>query len=339
MPHSSGGGSHGGGSHHSSHSSRSSHSSGGGSSTRASSRPFNGATRYVYYSKNKPVFVYANYNIHRKDPTGSKIASLIFILILTALCIVAVSWLFTDYPKKIQANGIDTKIYITDNANVIDNDAELLATLEEFYDTTGVVPAVLTVHNEDWEGKYGSFENYAYDAYVNSFEDEKHWLIAYSEPENPDPSFNDWYWEGMQGDDTDNPLFSNITAEFTTTLHKNFLRESKMSRGEAIINAFETIQPKLMKKHSDIWMILFSDAIVLFISGVFILGLDINPRRDKGYSTAVPCPDKFVDQEACDYCGGIYIVGLHDKCPHCSAPVKPHDFTVNENGETTSIIN
>ncbi|MCR4650012.1 MAG: hypothetical protein K5776_13150 [Lachnospiraceae bacterium] len=341
MPHSSGGGSHGGGSHHSSHhSSRSYHSSGSsGPSTRASSRPFKGATRYVYYSRQKPVFVYANYNIQRKDTTGTKITALIFLLITTALSMIAVGWLFTDTPKKLQTDGLDTNIYITDNANVIDNDAELMATLEDFYYKTGVIPAVLTVHNEDWEGNYQDFENFAYDAYVNSFDDESHWLIAYSEPVDPDPKFNDWYWEGMQGDDTDNPLFGYITSEFTTTLHKNFLRENKMSRGDAIINAFETISPMLMKRHANIWIILFCDAFILFISGVFILGLDINPRRDKGYSTAVPCPDTFVDQEACDYCGGIYVVGFHDKCPHCSAPVKPHDFTVNENGETTSIIN
>lgn len=341
MPHSSGGGSHGGGSHHSSHSSRSSsHSSGGGGPTvRASSRPFAGATRYVYFRDSKPVFVYANYNIQRKDQTPVKITALVFVLVLTLLVMAGVGWLFTDTPKKLNTTGLDTKILIIDNAGVIDNDADLMASLEDFYNTTGVIPAVLTVNNEDWESNYDDLENYAYEAYLNLFDDESHWLITYSEPLNPDPNFNDWYWEGMQGDDTDNPLYSVITNEFTDTLHKNFLRESKMSRGEAIKNAFDTITPKVMKKHVDIGPIIFSDIVVLFISGCFILGLDINPKRDKGYSTAIPCPDKFVDQEACDYCGGIYIVGFHNKCPHCSAPVKPHDFTVNEKGETTSIIN
>ena len=341
MPHSSGGGSHGGGSHHSSsHHSSSHHSSGGssGPSTRASSRPFSGATRYVYFHNSKPVFVYANYNIQRKDRTPAKIVSLVIILIITALCMFGAAWLFTEHPKKLDTTGLDTRILIMDNAGVIDNNAELMASLEEFYDTTGVIPAVLTVNNEDWQDNYDNLEVYAYEAYLNTFNDESHWLITYSEPLTPDSKFNDWYWEGMQGDDTDNPLFGVITEEFTNTLHDNFLRERHMSRGEAIKDAFDKITPKVMKNHVDIWPIIFCDAVILFIAGAFILSLDINPKRDKGYSTAVPCPDKFVDQEACEYCGGIYIVGFHDKCPNCNAPVKPHDFTVNDKGEVTAII-
>ena len=61
MPHSSGGGSHGGGSHGGSHHSYHSSGSHSGSSSvparHAKSVPFEGATRYVYYRKHKPVFL------------------------------------------------------------------------------------------------------------------------------------------------------------------------------------------------------------------------------------------------------------------------------------------
>ena len=59
MPHSSGGGSSGGGFHSSSSSSHSSSSS--SNSSRISSRPFSGATTYVYYSKgHEPRLMYTN---------------------------------------------------------------------------------------------------------------------------------------------------------------------------------------------------------------------------------------------------------------------------------------
>ena len=61
-------------------------------------------------------------------------------------------------------------------------------------------------------------------------------------------------------------------------------------------------------------------------------------NTSKHYSQAVECPETFVDQEACEYCGGIYIVGLNTSCPHCGAPVKPHDYTVDGNGNITNII-
>ncbi|MBQ5900652.1 MAG: hypothetical protein IIW86_02195, partial [Clostridia bacterium] len=51
-------------------------------------------------------------------------------------------------------------------------------------------------------------------------------------PMVPDSSFNDWYWEGMQGDDTDNIITEQVGNKFTTicvwqnTLIKWWLRAS-----------------------------------------------------------------------------------------------------------------
>ena len=85
MPHSSGGGSHRSGSHHS-HSSHSSHR--GGSSTpsrRVRRNNFAGSTRYVYYEKNKPVFVYANYDITQKRSSFRYLILLFYIPFILAL--------------------------------------------------------------------------------------------------------------------------------------------------------------------------------------------------------------------------------------------------------------
>ncbi len=109
-------------------------------------------------------------------------------------------------------------IVLKDEAGVIDNEDELYKELERFMDKTGVTPSVVTIHNEEWENYY-TLENYAYDRYLQEFDDEMHWLIVYSEPTEPDPRFNDWYWEGMQGDDTDPVITVDKANEFNRRLH------------------------------------------------------------------------------------------------------------------------
>ena len=39
-------------------------------------------------------------------------------------------------------------------------------------------------------------ESYAYDEYLDLFDDEMHWLIVFST--DGDEEWEDWYWEGMQ---------------------------------------------------------------------------------------------------------------------------------------------
>ena len=114
MPHSSGGGSSGGGFHSSSGSSHSSSSS--SNLSRISSRPFSGATTYVYYSKgHEPRLMYTN-----GQPLGSlksnifSIAIMSFIL-LTVLIIFGFSGFHN--PRKVSTN-YNTSIVIHDNNGV-----------------------------------------------------------------------------------------------------------------------------------------------------------------------------------------------------------------------------
>ena len=341
MPHSSGGGSHHGGSHHSHHSSRSSHSShsSSGTSNRSSSKPFTGATRYVYYRNRQPVFVYSNYDI-RKTSNAGNITLLVFFLCIIAFFTVVGLIAAINVPKKIDTSSYSTEVTITDTIGIIDNEVELESTLQDFYNETGISPVILTVYNSDWEGKYDDLETFAYSYYLQEYDDEKHWLLVYSEPETPNPDFNDWYWEGMQGDDTDGILTYAIADEFDKELHKDLLRESKLSVGEAFVKAFELITPNIMNTTFEpLYMLL--PAVFTAISSLFILGLllDIFSVKQRYYKKSVVCPDTLVDQEACEYCGGIYVVGLDTKCPHCGAPVKPHDFTVDADGNVTNILN
>ena len=325
MPHSSGGGSHGGGSHGGSHSSHSHSSgrSGGGKSTRTSKTAFAGSTRYVYYRKGKPNFVYANYDIRKKNPLATIIA-IVYVcgMILPLLGICVLGWFVSfEKPKKISPPR-DKKIIIEDNINVIDNDDDLYDVLEEFYDKTGIVPAVVTVTNDTWK-KYDNLEKYAYDDYLNRFDDERHWLIIYSEAVKED-GFNDWYWEGMQGDQTDSILTSKKTGEFTDNLHKLLLQRERNSVGESIEKAFDQLNSKVMATTINTKLLLVTQIVPLMFVALFVYLIIkiVKPVEKHYYTKAYVCDPTFVDQETCEYCGGVYVVGLHTTCPHCAAALK-----------------
>lgn len=200
MPHSSGGGSHSGGSHSGSGFSGSSSSSGGSSAKHIKHTSFPGARRYVYYENYRPVYVYADYDIRKGTASGKffsilgSAVSLLFGIMLLAMCY--------DKPQKMDTSPL-YHCEIKDTAGVIDDMDKVQNAIVDFYDETGIPVEIMTVNNEDWQGSYSKLEDFAYDMYVTEFDDEEHWLVVYSEPASPDPDFNDWYWEGMQGDDTD----------------------------------------------------------------------------------------------------------------------------------------
>jgi hypothetical protein len=343
MPHSSGGGSHGGGSHGGSHSHSSSHggsSRSGGSSRRSSTKAFAGATRYVYYRKHKPQFVYSNYDITNPENLKSNRLVLICLLVFFAAPMVFImifgSIHAIETPKKL--NSSDTEIIIEDQIGILKDRAGLKAAMQEFYDESGIVPAVITITNDTWQGNYSSLENYAYDEYLNRFDDEMHWLIVYSETIQDD-GFEDWYWEAIQGDDTDKILTEKKTDAFIESCHKRLLQRTQYEVDQAFAESIKEMTPTLMKKTVH-WPVLIASLAVpaLFLLIVFSAA-NLHPIRDSYYLKAQPCNLEIVDQEPCNYCGGIYVIGLHTACPHCGAPVKAHDFIKDENGKITQILN
>lgn len=326
MPHSSGGGSHRSGSHHS-HSSHSSHR--GGSSTpsrRVRRNNFAGSTRYVYYEKNKPVFVYANYDITQKRSSFRYLILLFYIPFILALIPMFKS--AVHHPVKLKPD-YDTEIIIDDKIGAIDNISSLEKSLNDFYDETGITPAVMTVYNEEWQNNYDNLENYAYDLYVNAFSDEKHWLIVYSESYQSSDSFVDWYFEGMQGDDTDNIITENVAERFTDNLNKSLTARSRYTVSEAIGNTLENIIPYAMSTTINGGVIITSIVILLFIFLHAFLMVGFN-FKEKKYSTAKKCPND-LQEEICEYCNGVYVVGTCTSCPHCGAPVKIHDYSTESN--------
>ena len=347
MPHSSGGGSHSGGSHSGgSHSSYSSHSSGGGSSRssrRTSSQPFPGAKRYVYYRDHKPYLIYSNYDIRKPD--RSNLATIIVIGgMFGSFSLLGLILAFTafSFPKRIEYSEYkkkDPEIIIEDNLGIFEDEDRLEDSMEEFYDVTGIVPAVITVSNSDWNEDYKSLEAYAYDVYVNRVPDEVHWLIVYSE-DIKDNGFNDWYWEGMQGDRTDPVLTESRANKFNESLQTRLLQRDKYSVDEAIAATFDQYTPTMMGMIVDTGN-LFAGLFMFMMMGGFaaMVVFTNKPRKvPDEYKNAIPCNLNAVYQESCNFCGGVYIIGIHTECPHCGGAIPPHHYGKDPQGNIIQIM-
>lgn len=327
MPHSSGGGSHSGGSHGGSR---------GGSSIKTSSKAFPGAKRYLYYKNKEPVFIYANYDVKKRPKKLTLFFGFLFLFISMGL-------IPSFHNPERLTDDYDQTIIIRDEAGVLGEDTTALyESLAKFLEETGIAPSVMTFPDEKWSKNYTSLENFAYDLYVNTFDDEKHWLIVYvkgPEADNADFSednFENWAWEGMQGDLTD-PILSNTeTGLFNKALHKRLLQRSKYTVGEAITESFNVLTPVVMKKY--IYRGYFIQLPFIIILLVVIIICYKLTLKKTVFKEAVECPEQFEQQEACEYCGGIYVIGIHQKCPHCGAPVKAHDFIRDKDGNITGIL-
>lgn len=332
MPHSSGGGSHSGGSS-GGFSGGSSHSSGGsGRSHHVYNTYHPGTHRYVYYSHGKPKYYYSNSKV------TSPLAGIIF------LFGVVVIWLYATFPavkamchipRKVSLD-YDTQIIIEDNIDVLSDREEirLMNVFEDFQDNTGITPALITVDNTEWKEYYYTLSQYAYDLYVNRFSDEKHWLLIYSTNSTDviltsfdeyvsHEDFDDWYWEGMQGDDTDSILDTQYTSQFNEVVQKQLMARSKYSIADAFINGFISISPKIMKFSMSKGALLFIIIFIGFPVGYFG-GLAISLIGDVKKSKALRCPtdEEKPQEDSCEYCEGIYVHGIHESCPHCGAPIK-----------------
>lgn len=349
MPHSSGGGSHSGGSHSSGGSSYSSHSSGGGSSSgyhsnrRTSSTPFPGSKMYLYYQDRQPRFIYSNYDIRKREISGI-IASLFVLVILFVpifvMCIVGMVISFKKPEKISYYNNKKPDIIIEDNLGIFEDEKSLKRAMKDFFDETGIVPAVITVRNEDWNQDYTSLERYAYHVYVDRFPDEAHWLIVYSEEIKPD-GFNDWYWEGMQGDRTDPVLTEERANKFTESLHKRLLQREKYSVDEAIAATFDEYTPQMMNIIMDKAQFFTCLFLFLVFGGSTYYSFAVaykSPKVPEQLKHAKAVNLTAVYQEACSYCGGIYIVGMHRECPHCGAALPEHHYTKDANGNIIQIM-
>ena len=317
MPHSGGGGSHGGGGHSGGSHSGGSHSGGSASQSPIRSTYYPGSSRYVYYHRGTPHYFYSN-----KDPrtdksgTSGRIPALVMALVFVCIGFFS-AWSGVTIPKKL-TSAVEKAPVILDNDRLIDNAAELTAALQAFADKTGVVPIIATVHNEDWQSNYNTLEAYAYDLYLNSCSDESHVLIVYSQPTNPDPQFNDWFWELMQGDDTDTILNDKVLKTFNSTLQAALTRNDQ-AVGEDILETFTAIEPLTMKLQVEPSILMFAIVwigITVLIFTATLKGIKTSQLQATAQPIALDAQEK-----TCEYCGGKYIPGTLSSCPNCGAAI------------------
>ena len=312
MPHSSGGGSSGGGFHSGSHSG-----SGSSSTRRYSSRPFQGAHRYVYYDRYyHPHLIYAN-NAPEATVKGTWL-TLVFIS-LFIICPIALFFFFGIHNPHKLSTSYDTTIVIRDDNNVLsdEEEASLNITFKHFLDETGITPAFISLDKSQIK-YYQSLESYAYDTYLDLFRDEKHLLIVYSSDEGTIKE--NWSFESMQGNDTDPILYKYQADRFGKTFY-NAMEEEYTTVGEALTRAFDYITPDIMSTtfYVETNLIVFlgsSIAIGGILMAVQIVSL-VNRKKMKNASLVAETSTIM----KCHICGTEYYSGTVSTCPKCGQSV------------------
>ena len=317
MPHSSGGGSSHGGSHGSSRSNKP-------ANMRYGNRYYSGANRYVYYRNNAPYYYYSEKPYTLQTAKAERIRSIISSIISAIIGIYFAFTGFLSLPQKVKLD-YNTEIIINDSAHLLTgtDERDMEDAFLAFQNKTGVTPSFFTITDAELKHSGSSLHNYAYKLYVNTFEDEKHWLVVYCS-NNEDHS---WSWEGMIGDNCDSIITADMENDFTDRLQKNLLSNSK-NLSAAVIDAFEKTGSKTggfpREKITTLLFCFVGGGLLIFtaVKGV-IGGIKNNPADDPRLN-AVECPtaEKEPETAKCEYCGGEFVVGLHTTCPHCGASIE-----------------
>jgi len=314
MPHSSGGGSHGGGSH-----GGSSH---GSSGPRTSSHYFRGARTFVFYRNGHAHYVHSEADLTNPTTKPKLWLTLIFILpFFIVLGIIAFN-MFVP-PQKLQ-NTEQYQIQYFDEISVLGDTTQLTQVLEAFKAETGITVAVHTATNEKWindMSSNGKLEQYAYNFYVNHYSDETHWLIVYTHPQGTtERAAVQWYWEGMQGNDTDSILTSSKLSSFNKNLQNCLNQTTTYTVGGAIAKAFSDFTPDVMKvkvEFVDFFVIIIPTIILLiFVISIIASYKKMNYKPDELTEIHNYNPNQS-NTDVCKYCNNEYVIGIHDQCPSC----------------------
>lgn len=270
MPHSGGGGSHGGGHHSGGH-----HGGSSGSSPSLRKKPFPGSRRFRYYNRRGvPIYLYGK-EAPKPQSKKSFVISMIFMTPFAFAGIFMIGMVINMLlpPKPLKPEYVSPETRIMDFAGFIENERELEETLEDFEELTGVSPCIATVFDSVWMNNYDSLESFAYELYVDNFDDEQHLLIVYSEPESADKdSFVSWSWESMLGDDI-YPVLSDAKFDKMGKELQKYLCRDEMSVEKAFERTFSESTEYVMKRtagKTEICAILFFMLFWYSFVGFFI---------------------------------------------------------------------
>ena len=245
MARSSGGGSRSGGSHRSSSSRR----SGSGRTYRhrgykssngiiESDSPFPGARKFRYYRDGERKYVYSNTDLtKRKDPKPRWFLIFFYIpFIFGLLQAIKDNPIILDVVAPLSSSSSYSEVLIDDRQEILSkyDKEQMLKTMRQFKETTGVSIQLWTIPPMDWEHN-GAFRNYVLPAYSRAFDDETGWLITYSETNG---GLGEWYWEGVQGDDTIE-ILDVFIDQFNDSFHQGLAADEDADLPEAFINSLD----------------------------------------------------------------------------------------------------
>jgi hypothetical protein len=81
-------------------------------------------------------------------------------------------------PVPLTINYNDSIVF-EDKDDLVDNDDDIIKSMTEFRNATGITPALIIVKDSDWNTDYDSIEVFSYMSYTSRFDDEKHWVVTY----------------------------------------------------------------------------------------------------------------------------------------------------------------
>lgn len=283
MPGSRGGGSFGGGG---------GHSFGGGSSiggngsktNRYSKKPFVGAIHYYYFDRRgiRRTFYYQGVPVREK--IGLTVVSLVLLILMTIFCLSF--FLYFLVPHKLKASKCEFyPDYVYDASGLFsESDEEYLTVgLEKFYNETGVQPYVYVISYDDVPDAYKFltpkvFEDYAYNLYVSTFNDEGHCLILCIINLEDDSG----KWIEMTGYDAQDVFRDSDFKKFQIDLNAK-LRVENCNRAVAIADAFteniDTVM-KLSKQETVVFWVFSLGLIFVIFGGIFMVIMAVKRMKE-----------------------------------------------------------
>lgn len=231
----------------------------------------------------------------------------------------------------------DNYAIVKDNIGVFSEADEdrLQASITNFYNQTHIPIEIITVYNSEWLGEYNSLEEYAYDLYLDEFgfKNENNWLLVYSQPEGTVGDRNvNWFWHGMQGDNTDGILTERLTGIFNENVQSQLKKSSKYSIGDAFVNSIDLLTENTKKVYIEkiTFFMSLGSLIFIFIHGYLMIFAGTTSKKEyEEHQQYIKCPSsryEATNEVKCEYCNGIYIKGTVTNCPYCGAAVSTGEY-------------
>lgn len=244
-------------------------SGGSGNGPRFSTkRPFPGATRFYYIGAyGRPYYFYYSGTPRRQNPI-IKIIPLVFISLFIAFAFGII--LSNFFPQKLKdSECAKTGVYLIDDANIVSDENYFNNAVNGFLEETGIETTLLTLTESNFPKAYGSLdkyslEDYAYDTYLNIFNDEGHYLIVFALYDN-----GEYLWLDMTGDIASNLIDDDAFKVFQSYMIKNL--DGAQDKGVVIANALTEMQKVVFEKTSSDYL---TFAIIIAF-GALMLGFII----------------------------------------------------------------